>query len=200
MAARAKHPVEKADLKVAQEAARWRDHPAVKLLGTASEIADQPQLYGLCWATIGLGVAQGNGRLARTGLRMLAAEWLATRAKSAIKHRIDRTRPVVPVDGGDYRMEKGGSHAKPLNSFPSGHTAGAVAVAVACSSEYPEHRGAALAGAAAIGAIQLPRCAHFASDVGVGAVIGLAAGWMVRRRRREDTPDPAPAGRDASPA
>ena len=176
--------VERADLKVAHTAAEWRDHPVVQVLGTASELADQPPLYTLCAATFALGVASGNRRMARAGLRMLAAEWLATRAKSAIKGRIDRTRPAVPVEGGRYRMEAGGSDAKPLNSFPSGHTAGAVAVAVAFGSEYPEHRPAALTAAGLAAAIQVPRCAHFPSDIGVGALIGLAAGWLVRKRAR----------------
>lgn len=179
--ARRKTKTEEADLKLAHAAGRYRNVAVVRALGTLSELADQPQLYTICWATIGAGLATGNRRLRDAGLRMLAAEWLATKAKSAIKHRVDRTRPKVPVEGGDYRMARGDSKAHPLNSFPSGHTAGAMAVATAFASEYPEHRVAAYAAATAVALVQLPRCAHYVSDIGVGAAIGLTAGALVAK-------------------
>lgn len=175
--------VEQADLAAARSAAAWRDHPLVTALGTMSELADQPQLYTLCWATLATGLLRRDRRLARAGARMLAAEWLATRAKSAIKARVDRTRPAHALDGGEYRMQPGDADEKPLTSFPSGHTAGAVAVAVAFASEYPRHRAAALAVAGTVAAVQVPRCAHYLSDIGVGALIGWAAGGLVRRRQ-----------------
>lgn len=172
---------ERADLKTAQVAGRWRNTRIVRALGTVSDLADQPPLYALCWATIAVGLVRGDRRLRNAGMRMLAAEWLATKAKSAIKHRVDRTRPAVPVEGGAYRMERGDSHARPLNSFPSGHTAGALAVASAFASEYPEYRVSAFAAAIAAALIQIPRCAHYPSDIGVGAAIGLTAGGLVAK-------------------
>ncbi|MDO6413820.1 phosphatase PAP2 family protein [Sphingomonas sp. BIUV-7] len=179
--------IEQADLVTAHKAGQWRDHPIIKRLGTLSELADQPQLYAICASTVAIGVLRGNGRLARAGLRMLAAEWLATKAKSFIKHRVDRSRPHVPVNGGHYRMQTGHSHESALNSFPSGHTAGAVAVARAYASEYPEHAGRAAAIAIFVGAIQIPRCAHFVSDVGAGAAIGLAAGSLAAKKTGQPT-------------
>ena len=179
---KAAYAVEQADRAAARQAGQWRDHPIVKGLGWLSEASDQPPLYALSAGTIAFGVLSGNGRLARTGVRMFAAQWLATKAKSFVKHRVDRTRPHVPVDGGDYRMERGESHDTALNSFPSGHTAGAVAVARAYASEYPEHAGRAAAIAIFVGAIQVPRCRHYPSDIGVGALIGLATGSLVAKR------------------
>jgi len=174
--------VEKTDLKVARDAAEWRNHPVVRALGKASELADQPQLYTICATTTVIGILRGDAKLARTGARMLAAEWIATKAKSSIKHRIDRTRPNVPIDGGDYKLQKGGSTDTSLNSFPSGHTAGAVAVARAYASEYPEHAALAATIAIGVGLIQLPRCKHYVTDIGVGAAIGLAAGSLAAKR------------------
>ena len=57
------------------------------------------------------------------------------------------------------------------------HATGALAVAVAqaFSREFPEYRIAARSAAALVGVAQIPRCAHYPTDVGVGAVIGLAA-------------------------
>ena len=172
---RRKTKIERADIAIAEAAAPMRHTPPVQALGWLSEIADQPQLISLCAATLLVGLATRDARLARAGGRMLAAELLATKLKSTVKHRIDRTRPRVSDDGGDYALELGHDHATELNSFPSGHTAGAVAVARAFAREYPEQRDAAYAAAALIAAIQIPRCQHYATDLAAGALVGLAA-------------------------
>jgi membrane-associated phospholipid phosphatase len=174
--------VEEADLATAHRVADWRHHPVVAGLGRLSELADQPPLYTLAAGTAALGAMRGDARLFRAGLRMLAAQWLATEAKTIIKRRVDRTRPHVPVEGGTYRMEPGKSREKALSSFPSGHTAGAVAVARAYASEYPEFTKPAVAAAVLVGLIQVPRCKHFLTDIAAGAVIGLGAGALVEKR------------------
>jgi len=166
---------EKADVAVARAAAPARTNPAVRALGWVSDIADQPPLITLCAATFAAGLILRDGRMARAGGRMLAAELLATKLKSLIKDRIDRTRPHVVANGGRYRAREGDDQDSAMNSFPSGHTAGAVAVARAYAREYPEHAHAAYAGAAAIGAIQVPRSKHYPGDVGAGAIVGLIA-------------------------
>ena len=167
--------VEKADIAVAETAAPLRHTPPVKALGFMSELADQPPLFALCAAVLAFGVTSGRPRIARAGARMLAAEALATMLKSAVKHRIDRTRPRVAAEGGRYKMERGHSHDSAVNSFPSGHTAGAVAVARALAREYPDARLPGYAAAAAVAVIQIPRCQHYPSDLAGGALIGLAA-------------------------
>jgi undecaprenyl-diphosphatase len=106
---------------------------------------------------------------------MLMAHLLATGMKHVVKRRVDRTRPYVVVDGGEYEMEAGDGKAPEVNSFPSGHTAGAVAVAQACGREFPEHGVAAASAAAAVALIQIPRCAHYPSDLAAGAAIGSLA-------------------------
>ena len=166
---------EKADIAVARSAAPLRRHKAVKVLGWVSDIADQPPLITLCAATFAAGLILRDGRMARAGGRMLAAELLATKLKSLIKDRIDRTRPHVVANGGRYRAHKGNDQDGAMSSFPSGHTAGAVAVARAYAREYPEHARAAYAGAAAVGAIQIPRSKHYPADVGAGAIVGMVA-------------------------
>lgn len=169
-----------ADADVARAAAPLRESRAVKLAGRLSEVGDQPPLRILCGAVIAAGLVRRDARLARAGGRMLAAHTLATLAKSFIKHRVDRTRPSAMLDGeGGARPRKGHSHAKAENSFPSGHSAGAIAVAQAFVHEYPEHRAAAFAGAGAIALAQIPRCAHYPTDVGAGLAIGSAAAAVV---------------------
>ena len=170
---------EEADLEVAKAVAPVRNSPAVRALGFASELADQPPLISICAATLAAGLVMKSRRVARAGARMLAAELLATTLKSVVKHRIDRTRPSVVADGGRYQRRAGSDPTGEMSSFPSGHTAGAVAVARALAREYPEHQAAAYVAAAAIGANKIPRCKHYPSDIAAGALVGLAAEAMV---------------------
>lgn len=173
---KAKTKAEKADLKAAKAAAKWREHPVVKTAGWVSEIADQPQLLSLCAGTLAVGLVRRDPRLAATGARMLASAVVAIAAKDMVKRAVDRTRPGVVVDGGKYRMRKGrGTRDGELGSFPSGHTAGAVAVARAAARGYPQVAPAATAAAGLIAVVQVPRCAHYPTDIGVGAVIGWLA-------------------------
>lgn len=172
--------VERAEVRAAKAAAPARETLPVRLLGAASELADQPPLIAICAATLAIGLAVRDRRLARTGARMLAAELVATGLKSFVKHRVDRARPHVVAEGGDYVAEPGHSHDGAYNSFPSGHTAGAVAVARAVARDYPDHRAAAYTVAAAVAAIQIPRCRHYPSDLAAGAAIGVAAEAAVR--------------------
>jgi membrane-associated phospholipid phosphatase len=167
--------IERADIAVTAEAAPLRRTWPVRALGAVSEVADQPQLITACTATAAYGLLSGNERLASTGLRMLAAELVATKLKGLIKHRVDRTRPNVVDAGKRYELQPGHEHASDYNSFPSGHTAGAVGVARAIARGYPEHRLSAYSAAAAIAAIQIPRSKHYPTDLAAGAMIGLVA-------------------------
>ncbi|WP_294322554.1 phosphatase PAP2 family protein [uncultured Sphingomonas sp.] len=162
-------------------AAELHRHPVVKVAGALSEVADQPPLVAINLTTIAAGLIAQDRRLTRTGVRMLAAHGLATLAKAAIKHRIDRARPNQFSDRDDHRPTPGDRDEGPQNSFPSGHTAGAVAVARAVAREYPAAAVPAQAAAGGIAAIQVPRGTHFPIDVAVGAVIGWAAEAIVAR-------------------
>ncbi len=45
--------------------------------------------------------------------------------------------------------------------------------------EYPEHAAPAYAAAAGVALAQIPRCAHYPTDVGAGLAIGAAAEAVV---------------------
>lgn len=162
-------------------AAELRHHPAVKVAGALSEVADQPPMVAINLATIAAGLIARDDRLTRTGIRMLAAHGLATLAKAAIKHRVDRARPKLFASREAHRPTPGDRDEGPHNSFPSGHTAGAVAVARAVAREYPGAAVPVQAMAGGIALIQIPRGTHFPIDVAVGAVIGWAAEAIVAR-------------------
>jgi undecaprenyl-diphosphatase len=148
----------------------------VRLLDHVADLGDQPQLRTLCGAVIAIGLLGGDRRLARTGLKMLAAHTLATWTKDFVKHRVDRTRPRSRGSSAkDHRPAAGRSEAKEETSFPSGHSAGAAAVARSFARNYPEHSASAHAAGLGLALAQIPRCAHYPTDVGAGLAIGAAA-------------------------
>jgi len=153
-------------------------------LDVVSKIGDQPELRALAAATMALGTFGGSDRLVRAGARMMIAHEAATVAKGLLKTNVDRTRPRSANDRSDKKPRKGKHKAKELSSFPSGHSAGAIAVARAFSREFPEYGPAAVGAALFIALLQVPRCAHYPTDVAAGLLIGLAseavidAGWQ----------------------
>jgi membrane-associated phospholipid phosphatase len=166
---------EEADVAVATHLAKHKDHPLVRGLGTMSEVGDQPPLLALSGAVLAYGVLAGDRRAARAGVRMLGSLVLATWIKTGLKHLVARTRPNVLLDEGQYELEPFGPDEGSWQSFPSGHTAGSVAVARAVGRAYPQARTAAYAGAGAVALVQIPRGAHYPADVAGGAVVGVIA-------------------------
>ncbi|WP_076715372.1 phosphatase PAP2 family protein [Sphingomonas sp. gentR] len=164
--------VERADHKITSKVNDERDSWPVRLIGVASEVGDQPQMRMICAATVAVGIARRDLHLTSTGFRMLAAHTLATWAKSRIKAVINRRRPK---DGDDPRVREGDSDRHEDNSFPSGHSAGAVAVGEAIARAYPNHAVAARGAALSVSVVQVPRGTHYAGDVFAGIAIGLLA-------------------------
>ncbi|MDG6080173.1 phosphatase PAP2 family protein [Erythrobacter litoralis] len=181
--------IEQADIAVADTMVSYRETKVVKALGTASEVADQPPLLSLCLGTFALGAILRNPRMMRAGGRMIASHLVATGIKAVIKKSVDRTRPSLLHDEQRYELDEGKRDEGDYNSFPSGHTAGAVAVAMALGREYPRLAWPARAPAAAIALIQIPRCAHYPSDITVGAGLGLLAEASVHGAVRLAEPD-----------
>jgi hypothetical protein len=169
----ASKPVRKVARKAAQldeeltlTAAQARHHPVTRAVAKLTELADQPPLIAASLGTFAIGLVAGRPDLARGGARMLASHLLAT-------------RPGPALDKGEAKFALGESGEHDETSFPSGHTAGAVAVARAASREI---EGAAAPGAvatAAVAAAQAPAGNHYLSDVIAGAVIGWASEAVV---------------------
>ncbi|MEA3032738.1 MAG: hypothetical protein QOH86_754 [Sphingomonadales bacterium] len=165
-----------ADAAVGAAMRRHEGSPLVRALEFVADLGDQPQMRILCGSVIAVGLIGGNRRLAKTGLRMLAAHTLATIVKDVVKKRVDRTRPrSAGKPGKDSRPRPGRRTAKEETSFPSGHSAGAAAVARAFARDYPEHALPAYGAAAVLALAQIPRCAHYPTDVGAGLAIGVAS-------------------------
>lgn len=165
--------IEAIDLRVTHVLADHRHRPEVKAAGDASEVADQPPLVVMSVAVLGAGILFRHRKTALVGARMLGAHAAATGMKTLVKRSVDRTRPDHALKTG-YRAEAGNSEAHELSSFPSGHTAGAVAVAEAVARELPVLAPPMRLLALAVALVQLPRAKHFVSDVVAGAAIGWA--------------------------
>lgn len=171
--------VEKADRKATHKAAEHRNEPVVKAAGFLAEIGDQPQLVATSIGTVVIGLIARRPDVIRGGVRMLAAHAAATFVKSAIKASIDRTRPEKAIEDGGGRFEPGHTHDHDQNSFPSGHTAGAVAVARAASRDIDGAGGPAALITGAIAAAQPANGKHYLSDLVVGAAVGWIAEALV---------------------
>jgi membrane-associated phospholipid phosphatase len=165
----------------------YKDSPAVRLLDVASKLGDQPAIRTLSGVLMVIGIFARSDRLVRAGARMMIAHETATAAKNLVKTNIDRTRPRSATNREEKKVKKGRHTAKEKTSFPSGHSAGAIAAARAFSREYPDYAAPALGAATLIAAGQVPRCAHYPTDVAAGLVVGLAAeelvnaGWTAAR-------------------
>jgi membrane-associated phospholipid phosphatase len=165
----------------------YTDSAPVRALDLLSKLGDQPELRLMAGGLIIAGIFGDNARLVRAGGRMMIAHEAATLAKDLMKTLIDRTRPRS-ASGCDEKKPKRGDHtAKERTSFPSGHSAGAIAASRALSREYPEHGAEAIGAAAFIAASQVVRSAHYPTDVVAGMAIGLAveavtnAAWKATR-------------------
>ena len=168
-------PLMKADKAARDAVAPYRDTLPVEALANYSKLGDQPQMLTLSGGVLALGLARSDRRMVRAGARMIAAHLLATGAKNFIKKRIDRTRPRSANGRDGHKPQKGRNESKEETSFPSGHSAGAIAVARAFAREYPEHAAPAVSAAGLIALAQIPRCAHYPTDVAAGMAIGWVA-------------------------
>jgi PAP2 superfamily len=161
------------------DAARERlaidDERLLTALHMFSKLGDQPQLRVISGAVLAAGTLAGSDRLVRAGARMMLAHELATAAKDAIKSKVDRKRPRSAEDREDQKPRKGEHQSKKMSSFPSGHSAGAIAVARAFSREFPEYEPAAIGGALLIAASLIPRRSHYPTDIAAGLALGLTA-------------------------
>lgn len=197
-ARRAAAALMKADKAALDSVRPWRETPAVEALSWYSKLGDQPQMLGLSGALLALGLTRRDRRMARAGARMISAHLLATVAKNFVKGRVRSTRPRS-ADGRDgHRPSLGRNHGKEETSFPSGHSAGAIAVARAFAREYPQLRMPALAAAGSIALAQIPRCAHYPTDVGAGLAIGAGAEGLVASLWPNRSADQSPARQSAT--
>lgn len=148
-----------------------------KVLSAVEECAESSKLW--CCAAVVMAACGGRrGRLAAAaGLTALAVAQLA--ANGVCKQLADRPRPpkeLIPHDEVEDRPDS--------SSFPSGHTAAAVAFTAAVAPTVPAAGALCAVPAALIAVERVQSGAHYPSDVVAGAVIGLGNAWLTRNAPR----------------
>ena len=116
------------------------------------------------------------------GWQSLIAHGLAGLSANILKHAIGRARPKFMHAGNLEFSPAGGSG---YDSFPSGHSAAAIAVATVLAAKYPRARWPVLAVAVAIAASRILRGSHYLTDVAGGAALGCVMGVIAAHPWRE---------------
>jgi len=153
----------------------------------------------------GVGRLAGNERLADLGLHGTEAIVVGLGATFLLKALLGRARPYVDADttapglqpdSRSFRFGRG-LRREEYRSFPSGHSTTAFAAAAAVVSEASRWRPESVwyvapimyGGATIAGLSRMYDNKHWASDVIVGAAIGVFAGQKVVRYHHQSNPD-----------
>jgi membrane-associated phospholipid phosphatase len=147
------------------------------VLSALEEIAESAKLWcGAAAAMAWLG-GRGGRKAAVTGLAALTVAQLISNGLG--KQVADRPRPPKEWFPHDEVEDRPGS-----SSFPSGHTAAAVAFTAAVAPTWPAAGAACALPTAMVALERVQSGAHYPTDVAAGAAVGLASAWLTRRAPR----------------
>ncbi|MFD3518660.1 phosphatase PAP2 family protein [Streptomyces sp. NPDC058657] len=165
------------DRRLTRRMAHWTSPLARQVLPVVESAAEHTKLW---WAAAAVMSAVGGHRERKAAVAGLAGMGVAELLSNAVcKQLYERRRPpkeLIPHDDVCDRPDS--------SSFPSGHTAAAVGFAAAVVGTSPGWGAACAVPAAAVAVERVHSGAHYPSDVAVGAVIGLASAWVIRRAPR----------------
>ncbi|MEU0413157.1 phosphatase PAP2 family protein [Streptomyces griseorubiginosus] len=144
-----------------------------KVLSAVEESAQSAKLW---WGAAAAMAWWGGWRGRKAAVTGLGALTLAQLTSNGLcKQLAARPRPPkewFPHDEVDDRPDS--------SSFPSGHTAAAVAFTAAVAPAWPVAGVACAVPAAVVSVERVQSGAHYPSDVAAGAAIGLASAWLTR--------------------
>jgi hypothetical protein len=142
---------------------------------TASTVITD-SLVGASAATYLVGCFGWRQHALSPGLSALTATGFAVLNSGVLKLSTNRQRPNTSGSTGEFW--DGG------NSFPSGHTTAAWAVASSLAHSYPQHRWVkwgAYSAAIAVGVLRITAHKHYPSDVMIGGTLGYVVGEEINR-------------------
>ncbi|MFF1721137.1 phosphatase PAP2 family protein [Streptomyces sviceus] len=145
-----------------------------KVLSAVEEAAESSKLW--CGAAAVM-AWKGGGRGRRAAAAGLAALAVAQLVSNGLcKQLAGRPRPPAEWIPHDEVADRPDS-----SSFPSGHTAAAVAFTAAVAPTWPAAGALCALPATMVAVERVQSGAHYPSDVAAGAAVGLAAAWLARR-------------------
>jgi undecaprenyl-diphosphatase len=145
-----------------------------KALSAVEESAESTKLWCGAAAVMAWKGGWRGRRAAAAGLVALAVAQLVS--NGLCKQLADRPRPPAEWIPHDEVADRPDS-----SSFPSGHTAAAVAFTAAVAPTWPAAGALCALPAGMVAVERVQSGAHYPSDVAAGAVIGLASAWLTRR-------------------
>ncbi|WP_392966230.1 phosphatase PAP2 family protein [Streptomyces sp. LN245] len=165
--------VRDADRRLTQRAAGGIPPGVGRLLSAVEETAESSKLW--CGAAAVMTAFGGrNGR--RGAVAGLAALALAQIVSNGVGKQLgDRARPPkewIPHDEVEDRPDS--------SSFPSGHTAAAVAFTAAVALTWPLAAVVCAVPTALLALERVQSGAHYPTDVAAGALVGLGSAWLTR--------------------
>ncbi len=164
-----------------QRYAQRRRSPASDDAASVLRHAGQPEVFGtVSLGLLAAGLVERRSGLVRAAGRLVASVGLAQGSTSILKEVTGRARPDAGLGAFDWDPFSGRA------SFPSGHTTTAFALAADLADELD--RGWARVGlyglAAGTAFSRINDNRHWASDAGMGALIGITSAKLVGGRWR----------------
>ncbi|KUN40460.1 phosphatidic acid phosphatase [Streptomyces longwoodensis] len=157
-----------------KEAASRIPAGVAKVLSAVEEAAESSKLW--C-GMAGMMAWRGGPRGRRAAAAGIAAIVVAQLVSNGVGKQVTgRRRPPkewIPHDEVEDRPDS--------SSFPSGHTAAAVAFTAAVTPAWPVAGALCAVPAAAVAVERVQSGAHYPSDVAAGAAIGLTTAWLTHR-------------------
>jgi membrane-associated phospholipid phosphatase len=165
------------DRRFTKRMASWDSPGLTRALSAVEEATEGSKLWcGAAAVMAWLGGWRGR-KTAVAGLAAMAVAQLVS--NGVCKQLADRPRPPkewIPHGEVDDRPDS--------SSFPSGHTAAAVAFSVAVAPSWPLAGVVCAVPAAVVAVERVQSGAHYPSDVAAGAAIGMASAWLTRHTPR----------------
>ncbi|MFF4393895.1 phosphatase PAP2 family protein [Streptomyces sp. NPDC001552] len=165
------------DHRLTRRMAGWDSAWARRLLPPVEEAAEHTKLWWAAAAAMAAGGGWRGRKAAAAGIAGMAVSELL--ANGVAKKLVQRHRPPkewIPHDDVEDRPDS--------SSFPSGHTAAAVAFTAAVVPSWPRAGAACAVPTVLVAVERVHSGAHYPSDVAAGAAIGIAAATLVRKAPR----------------
>lgn len=150
--------------------------------------AGQAEWYLIGGLVLYLGFLRKNRTVSRTGLFLFASVAVSGLAADLVKMLVGRARPKLLLQEGIYGFD--GIHFEHLwTSFPSGHSATGMSVALTLSLLFPKYRVLFFSCGLLIAFSRLVLCQHYLSDVVAGSALGIATVLFLYQRYFSALPD-----------